>query len=89
MSRVATKTIADCLYTSKFTIVLHSSLAKAMHPSIFMCDRSRCRVGIGVFIIARSACHSEHAQMVPKWLPTMNLATECTEKVYSDNLKLR
>ena len=39
-------------------------------------------------ITARGMHHSEHTQMVPKWLHTMNLATECAEKAYSDNLKL-
>ena len=37
----------------------------------------------------RGARHSEHAQNISKWRPTMSLATECTEKVGSEHLKLR
>ena len=35
----------------------------------------------------RAARHSEHAQNISKWRPTMSLATECVEKVGSEHEK--
>ena len=40
-------------------------------------------------MIVRDTCRSEHAHIVIKWRPTMNLAIKCAEKVRSEYLKLR
>ena len=40
-------------------------------------------------MIVRGAHHSEHAHDVSKWRPTMSLATECAEKVWSEHRELR
>ena len=48
-----------------------------------MCDTIEI-YHIGVVVIARGMRTSEHTQMVPKWLPTMNLETECAEKLHKN-----
>ena len=44
---------------------------------------------MGVVMSVHGTYSSEHACSVSKWRPRMNLATECAEKVQSENLKLR
>ena len=53
--------------------------------------RARDRSGhvVGVVILERAARRSEHAHIVSKWRPIMNLATECSENVCSEYGKLR
>ena len=44
---------------------------------------------MGVVMSVRRARRNKYAHNVSKWRPTMSLATECAEKVRSENLKLR
>ena len=44
---------------------------------------------VGVVVLERGARRSEHARVVSKWRPTMNLATEYSENVCSEYGKLR
>ena len=44
---------------------------------------------VGVVVFVRGACRSDHAHIVSKWHPTMNLATECSENVCLEYGKLR
>ena len=38
----------------------------------------------GFIVFVRGARRSEHAHIVSKWRPTMNLTTECSENVCSE-----